>query len=221
MNADQAPTVFVVDDDPSIRRALTRVIQSVGLATETYPGAQQFLDAYQPARPGCLVLDIRMPHLDGLELQALLDRQGFEIPIIFITGHGDVRTSVRAMKLGAMDFLQKPFSDQDLLEAIKRALARDADLRRVRAVRNEIARRFERLTPREREVFALVTLGKMNKEIAAQLGASEKTIKVHRGRVMEKMQAESLAALVRLAQAGGLDLTKVQEYCAGKGPESA
>ena len=210
MNADPAPTVFVVDDDPSIRRALTRVIQSVGLATETYPGAQPFLDAYQPARPGCLVLDIRMPHLDGLELQALLDRQGFEIPIIFITGHGDVRTSVRAMKLGAVDFLQKPFSDQDLLEAIKRALARDADLRQMHAVRNEIARRFERLTPREREVFALVTIGKMNKNIAAELGASEKTIKVHRGRVMEKMQAESLAELVRLAQAGGLDLTKDQ-----------
>jgi RNA polymerase sigma factor (sigma-70 family) len=205
-----AATVFVVDDDASIRRALTRLIQSVGLAAEAYPGAQEFLDAYDADRPGCLVLDIRMPRLGGLDVQEILANRGIELPIIFITGHGDVPMSVQAMKAGAVDFIQKPFRDEDLLDAVRRAVARDAELRAARAQYLDVTRRVERLTPREREVFALVAAGKMNKEIAAQLGASEKTIKVHRARVMDKLRVESVAELVVLAQAAGLNTTKVQ-----------
>jgi FixJ family two-component response regulator len=202
--------VFVVDDDPSIRRALTRLLRSVGLAVDAYAGAQEFLDAYDPARPGCLVLDVRMPHISGLELQQALAQRAVELPIIFITGHGDVPMSVRAMRAGAIDFLPKPFHDQDLLDAIQRAIARDAELRAARAVRVDVLRRVELLTPREREVLVLVTAGKMNKEIAAQLGASEKTIKVHRARVMKKMGAESVAELVVLAQTAGVCATGIQ-----------
>jgi two-component system, LuxR family, response regulator FixJ len=203
------PTVFVVDDDASIRRALARLLKSVGLAVELYAGAQEFLEACDPDRPGCLLLDVRMPGTGGLELQQILASRGAEWPIVFITGHGDVPMSVRAMKAGAVDFIPKPFSDQDLLDAVQRALGRDSELRTVRAQRAEVTRRIARLTPREREVFALVVAGKMNKHIAAQLGASEKTIKVHRGRVMEKMQADSVAELVVLAQAAGVYTTKV------------
>jgi FixJ family two-component response regulator len=210
MSADTAATVFVVDDDPSIRRALTRLLRSVGLAVDAYAGAQEFLDAYDPARPGCLVLDVRMPHISGLELQQALAQRAVELPIIFITGHGDVPMSVRAMRAGAIDFLPKPFHDQDLLDAIQRAIARDAELRAARAVRVDVLRRVELLTPREREVLVLVTAGKMNKEIAAQLGASEKTIKVHRARVMKKMGAESVAELVVLAQTAGVCATGIQ-----------
>ena len=203
------PTVFVVDDDASIRRALARLLKSVGLAVELYAGAQEFLEACDPDRPGCLLLDVRMPGTGGLELQQILASRGIEWPIVFITGHGDVPMSVRAMKAGAVDFLPKPFSDQDLLDAVQRALGRDSELRTVRAQRAEVTQRIARLTPREREVFALVVAGRMNKHIAAQLGASEKTIKVHRGRVMEKMQADSVAELVVLAQAAGVYTTKV------------
>ena len=210
MSADTAATVFVVDDDPSIRRALTRLLRSVGLAVAAYAGAQEFLDAYDPARPGCLVLDVRMPHISGLELQQALAQRAVELPIIFITGHGDVPMSVRAMRAGAIDFLPKPFHDQDLLDAIQRAIARDAELRAARAVRVDVLRRVELLTPREREVLVLVTAGKMNKEIAAQLGASEKTIKVHRARVMKKMGAESVAEVVVLAQTAGVCATGIQ-----------
>jgi two-component system response regulator FixJ len=210
MSAGATATVFVVDDDPSVRRALTRLLRSVGLAVDAYPGAQEFLDAYDPARPGCLVLDVRMPHISGLELQQALAQRGVELPIIFITGHGDVPMSVRAMRAGAIDFLPKPFHDQDLLDAIQRAIARDAELRAARAVRSAVVRRVALLTPREREVLVLVTAGKMNKQIAAQLGASEKTIKVHRARVMKKMGADSVAELVVLAQTAGLCTTKVQ-----------
>lgn len=207
MNA--APTVFVVDDDPSIRRALVRLIKSVGCDVETYPTAKEFLDAYDK-RAGCLVLDIRMPGLSGLELQEVLAERQIVLPIIFITGHGDVPMSVRAMKGGAVDFLQKPFNDQELLDAIQRALARDTTLRQTQALRTEADRRVALLTPREHDVFRLVVVGKMNKEIAAHYGISEKTVKVHRARVMEKMQAASLAELVRFAQIAGLDTTKVQ-----------
>ena len=204
------PTVFVVDDDPSIRRALVRLIKSVGCEVETYPTAKEFLDVYDGTRAGCLVLDIRMPGLSGLELQEVLAERQIVLPIIFITGHGDVPMSVRAMKGGAVDFLQKPFNDQELLDAIGRALARDTTLRQTQALRTEADRRVALLTPREHDVFRLVVVGKMNKEIAAHYGISEKTVKVHRARVMEKMQATSLAELVRLAQVAGLDTTKVQ-----------
>jgi two-component system response regulator FixJ len=202
-------TVFVVDDDPSIRRALTRLIQSVGLAVEAFGSAQEFLQACDPERAGCLVLDIRMPQLSGLDLQQMLSSRNIELPIIFITGHGDVPTSVRAMKAGAMDLIQKPFQDQELLDAIQRAIARDAELRKRRAEHDSAAKRASLLTPREREVFSLVVSGMMNKEIAAKLGISEKTIKVHRARVMEKMQARSVAELVVLSQAAGVSATKV------------
>jgi two-component system response regulator FixJ len=202
-------TVFVVDDDPSIRRALTRLIQSVGLSVESYASAQEFLQACDAERAGCLVLDIRMPQLSGLDLQQMLASHNIELPIIFITGHGDVPTSVRAMKAGALDLIQKPFQDQELLDAIQRAIARDLELRKRRAEHTSAARRAALLTPREREVFCLVVAGMMNKEIAAKLGISEKTIKVHRARVMEKMQARSVAELVVLSQAAGVSATKV------------
>ncbi len=207
MNA--GTTVFVVDDDPSIRRALTRLIQSVGLAVESFGSAQDFLQACDGERPGCLVLDIRMPQLSGLDLQQMLASRGIDLPIIFITGHGDVPTSVRAMKAGALDLIQKPFQDQELLDAIQRAIARDIELRKRRAEHASAAQRAALLTPREREVFALVVAGMMNKEIAVRLGISEKTIKVHRARVMEKMQARSVAELVVLSQAAGVSATKV------------
>jgi two-component system, LuxR family, response regulator FixJ len=202
-------TVFVVDDDPSVRRALMRLLQSVNLACETFPGAQEFLDAYNPAQPGCLLLDIRMPHISGLDLQQMLASRGIEMPIIFITGHGDVPMSVRAMKAGAIDFIQKPFSDQDLLDAIQRALVLDTKLRKDRVRRDDVARRVAALTRREQQVLELVASGMMNKEIASKFGISEKTIKVHRARVMEKMRAGSLAELVLLAQTAGLSTTKV------------
>jgi len=207
---NEGPAVFVVDDDPSVRRALTRLIQSVGLVVEAHSSAQEFLDACDPARAGCLVLDIRMPRVSGLELQQVLAQRQIELPIVFITGHGDVPMSVRAMKAGAVDFIQKPFQDQDLLDAIQRAITRDAEFRRARVHHADVARRVALLTPREREVFALVAQGRMNKQIAAEFGISEKTVKVHRARVMEKMHAGSLAELVVLAQAAGLCTTKVQ-----------
>jgi two-component system, LuxR family, response regulator FixJ len=203
------PTVFVVDDDPSVRRALARLIDSVGLKVETYPGGQEFLNAYDASRPGCLVLDVRMPQVSGLQLQEWLSERGIELPIIFVTGHGDVPMSVRAMRAGAVDFLPKPFSNQDLLDAVQRALTRDVELRAARATRASVDERVRRLTRREREVFVLVATGKMNKEIASALDISEKTIKVHRARVMEKMEAGSLAELVLLAQAAGVCTTKV------------
>ena len=203
------PNVFVVDDDPSVRRSLRRLIESVGLNVETYATAQEFLDKYQRGQSGCLVLDVRMPGLGGLELQERLAADNLRIPIIFITGHGDVPMTARAMKAGAVDFIQKPFNEQDLLDAISRALETDAKQRKIRAEQDHVMALVETLTPREREVMMLVVTGKLNKEIAAQLGITEKTIKVHRARVMEKMQANSLAELVLLAQVAGLCTAKV------------
>jgi RNA polymerase sigma factor (sigma-70 family) len=197
-------TVYVVDDDPSVRRGLRRLIESVGRTVETLDSAQEFLQKYDRERPGCLVLDVRMPGVGGLELQERLAEEGIEVPIIFITGHGDVPMTARAMKAGAMDFIQKPFNEQELLDAISRAIEKDHELRRTRGDRARVMRLVESLTPREREVLMLVVTGKLNKEIAAQLGITEKTIKVHRARVMEKMQADSLAQLVLLAQMTGL-----------------
>jgi RNA polymerase sigma factor (sigma-70 family) len=204
------PAVFIVDDDDSVRRALQRLCRSIGLTVELFGSARQFLDRYDLSRPGCLVLDVRMPGLSGLDLQDELNARGIAIPVVFITGHGDIPMSVRAMKAGAVDFISKPFNDQVLLDAIQHALAKDRKMRQEAAERGEILRRIERLTPREREVFALVVSGKLNKQIAHQLGTSEKTVKVHRARVMDKMQAESLADLVLLAQAVGLCKPKVQ-----------
>lgn len=192
--------VYVVDDDKSVCRALARLIRSIGLAVETFQSATAFLDYTMPDRPGCLVLDIRLPGLSGLDLQAALHQSAREVPIVFITGYGDVPTSVRAMKGGAFDFLQKPFNDQELLDCVQRALVRSREQRADRAERTELQRRYDSLTPREREVLALIVSGKINKQIAGDLGIAEKTIKVHRGRVMEKMQASSVADLVRMAQ---------------------
>ena len=192
-------TVFVVDDDQAMRSSLQWLIESVGLRVETFGSAQAFLDSYYPGRAGCLLLDVRMPGMSGLELQAYLDRREIRIPVIIITGHGDVSMAVKAMKGGAVDFIEKPFDDEQLLNSIRNALEHDEQKRALRARRAEIAARLAELTPREHEVMAMVTDGKSNKEIAAALNVSAKTVEVHRARVMDKMRAESLAELVRMA----------------------
>lgn len=199
-----APVVYVVDDDQSVRKALSRLIRSADLEVETFAAAQAFLDHPLPDRPACLVLDVRLPGPSGLDLQSALSKARRGIPIVFLTGYGDVPVSVRAMKGGAVDFLEKPFNDQELLDAIQRALARSRKARAESAERSTIQRRLDTLTPREREVLALVVTGMLNKQVAERLGASEKTIKVHRGRVMRKMQANSVADLVRMAEKGRL-----------------
>jgi len=198
------PTVFVVDDDASVRKSLARLMRSVGLNVEMFASAQEFLRRKRFEGPGCLVLDVRMPGLSGLDLQEALTAADTSIPIVFITGHGDIPMSVQAMKAGAVDFLPKPFKDQDLLDAIHQAIDRDIQRRREQAQIAEIQGRVDSLTPREREVFALVVTGMLNKQIASELGTSEKTIKVHRARVMRKMQVMSLAELVRLGEKVGI-----------------
>lgn len=202
--SDGDPVVFIVDDDPSVVRALGRLLRSVGFRVQAFASASEFLAADRPDVPGCLVLDVRMPGLSGPALQESLAADDIHIPIIFITGHGDIPTTVRVMKAGAVDFLSKPFSDQQLIDAVNEAIARDIEYRRERAEIVVIQERIESLTPREREVLPLVVSGMLNKQIARTLGTSEKTIKVHRSRVMAKMQAESLADLVRLAQKVGV-----------------
>lgn len=197
---EQDPVVFVIDDDRMIREGLQSLIRSVGLRVETFASAQEFLGAKRPDAPACLVLDVRMPELSGLDLQLKLRDGGIPIPIIFITGHGDIPMSVRAMKEGAYEFLTKPVRGQDLLDAVQKALASDRSLRRERREANEIRARFESLTPREKEVLELVVAGLLNKQIADQLGMSELTVKTHRAHVMEKTQAESLAHLVRMSE---------------------
>lgn len=189
-------TVLVVDDDPSVRKALTRLIQSEGLNVRTFASAEEFLDQAPPEGPACLVIDVRMPGLGGLDLQSELTRRNIQIPIIFITGHADIPMSVKAMKGGAVDFLTKPFKTQDLLDALAEAIRLDQQFKRSHLEEAAIQRRIQSLTPREREVLNLVVQGKMNKEIAVALGAAEKTIKVHRGKVMCKMQVHSVAELV-------------------------
>jgi FixJ family two-component response regulator len=194
----QAPTVFVVDDDEGVRNSLRFLLKSVGLATDALASASEFLDAYKPNQPGCLVLDVRMPGMSGLELQQQLNLRGAVIPVIFITGHGDIPMAVEAMQQGAFDFLQKPFRDQDLIDRIQRALERDARNRAALDQHARIRERLDSLTPREREVLALMTRGQPNKIMAAELGVSQRTVEIHRARVMEKSGAASLAQLVRM-----------------------
>ncbi|MBA5638920.1 response regulator transcription factor [Duganella sp. LX20W] len=197
---DQAPIVYVVDDDLSVRGALCSLIRSVGLRVEVFASAQEFLHHARHDAPACLVLDVRMPGLSGLDLQRELSKAGDAIPIIFITGHGDIAMSVGAMKAGAIEFLPKPFRDQDLLDAIAHAHARDATALHRRAELTAIRRRYDTLTEREREVIVLTVRGMLNKQIAAELGISEQTIKVHRHHIMQKMAAASLPALVRMVE---------------------
>jgi FixJ family two-component response regulator len=198
------PIVFVVDDDSSMREALTDLITSVGLLVEAFKSAREFLEHRRPDAPACLVLDVRLPDLSGLDLQRELVRTEAPIPIIFITGHGDIPMSVRAIKEGAVEFLAKPFRDQDLLDAIQHALEIDRAARRERSMVAEVRRRYESLTKREREVMKLVVSGLLNKQIAGELGSSEVTVKMHRGQVMRKMKAQSLVQLVRMAEKIGI-----------------
>ena len=193
-----APTVFVVDDDEGVRNSLRFLLKSVGLAAHAFGSASEFLATYRPSQPGCLVLDVRMPGMSGLELQEQLNLRGAVIPVIFITGHGDIPMAVEAMQQGAFDFLQKPFRDQDLIDRIQRALERDARNRAALDQHARIRERLDSLTPREREVLALMTRGKPNKIMAAELGVSQRTVEIHRARVMEKSGAASLAQLVRM-----------------------
>jgi two-component system, LuxR family, response regulator FixJ len=198
MNPQRDGMVFVIDDDASVRKALARLLRSVGYSHECFPSASGFLARAKATVPSCVVLDYRMPGLNGLQLQNALIAAGRDESIIFITGHGNIPTCANAMKAGAIDFLSKPFRDEELLNAIARSLRLAQRLLREHAERTRIQALVDHLTPREREVLELVVLGKLNKQIAAQLGASEKTIKVHRGRVMQKMQVCSVAELVRL-----------------------
>ncbi len=206
--SDPSPVVCVVDDDPSIRDALTSLIRSVGLRVETFGSAREFLNRPRLDAPGCLVLDVRLPGLSGLDLQHELAATHSNMPIIFITGHGDIPMTVRAMKAGAVEFLTKPFRHQDLLDAIQQAIDQDRVVRQQRAELAALRQRYDALTPRERDVMQLVVSGLLNKQIAAELGTSEITIKIHRSQVMRKMRAESLADLVRMAEKLGIPATK-------------
>jgi FixJ family two-component response regulator len=205
---ETAPIVFVVDDDPSVRRAIKRLIGSMGLQVELLGSAQEFLQGKRPDVPSCLVLDIRLPGISGLDFQRQLADANIHIPIIFITAHGDIPMTVRAMKAGAVEFLTKPFRDQDLLDAIHVALERDRSRRQQEAEIAILRKRLESLTPREREVLPLVVSGFLNKQIAGEIGTSETTVKVHRSQLMRKMGADSLAELVRLAERIGIPHSK-------------
>ncbi len=193
------PTVFIVDDDQAVARSLRWLIESVRLKVETFASAQAFLDGYDAAKPGCLVLDVRMPGMSGIELQERLTAQRIRVPIIFITGHGDVQMAVRAVQAGAFDFIEKPFNDQDLLDRMQRAISFDSERRERDTQRAQLGALFTSLTPREREVMDLVVEGMSNKAVANTLGLSAKTVEVHRAKVMEKMNARSVSDLVRMS----------------------
>ncbi|HSZ65459.1 MAG TPA: response regulator transcription factor [Xanthobacteraceae bacterium] len=198
------PAVFVVDDDASVREALDSLFRSIGLQAKTFGSAAEFLQNKLPDAPSCLVLDVRLPGLSGLDFQTELAAAGLHIPIIFMTGHGDIPMTVKAMKAGAVEFLPKPFRDQDMLDAVQQALERDRDRRERNSGLAKLKSSFDTLTPREQEVMGLVTAGLMNKQVAGEIGVSEITAKVHRGNIMRKMGAKSLAELVRMADALGV-----------------
>lgn len=193
-------TVFVVDDDEAVRKAVSRLLRSAGFAASVFASPREFLERYDSATPGCLVLDMAMPDFDGLQLQTALTEKGCILPIIFLTGHGDVSKSVQAMKQGAFDFLSKPVKDKDLLTAVRAAIEKDTVARREQAKLSEIRARLDSLTPREREVLEHVVSGKLNKQIAADMGITEATVKMHRAHVMEKMKVQSVAELARLTE---------------------
>lgn len=198
------PAVYVVDDDPSVRVAMERLLKSVGLSVKTFASAREFLDQATPEWSGCLIVDLRMPGMGGLDLQDQLSARQVSLPVIFLTGYGTVPASVRAMKAGAVDFLEKPVDDQTLLDAVHKALERDREARRNKAEMQDLDQRLAILTPREYEVLTLIISGRLNKQVAAELGTTEKTIKVHRARIMKKLQCASLAKLVRLAEKAGI-----------------
>ena len=191
-------TVFIVDDDNAVRGSLRLLLKSAGLPAVAHASAKEFLDNWHPEQPGCLILDVRMPGMSGIELQSELNRRGAIIPVIFISGHGDIPMAVEAIQHGAFDFLPKPFSDKDLIDRVQRALATDAENRKALVGKDALRNRYDSLTPREQEVLALVTQGKANKVMAGDLGVSQITVEIHRARVMEKMGANSLAHLVRM-----------------------
>jgi FixJ family two-component response regulator len=204
---ESAPTVYVVDDDPDVLKAIERLLESTGLSVSTFSSPHQFLESYDRNAPGCLVLDLALPGLSGLELQQLLEQQASQLPIVFLTGHGDIATSVQAMKHGAADFLTKPVDDTALIAAIHEGLARDQALRRARLEQERVAKCLGTLTERERQVLELIVAGRLNKQIAAELGTAEKTIKFHRGNLMRKMDVRVVADLVRLAERAGIGST--------------
>ena len=205
---EQQSVVFVVDDDPSVRDALARLFRSVDLQTEVFGSTHELLRSARPDAPSCLVLDVRLPGQSGFDFQTELIKANIHIPIIFMTGHGDIPMSVRAMKAGAIDFLPKPFRDQDMLDAVTTAIGRDRKRREDEKAKAGLKAQYDSLTPREREVLALVAAGLMNKQVAAEIGIAEITVKIHRGHIMRKMQARSLADLVRMAEALGVQRSK-------------